>query len=99
MEVGAHDRDAGPEEGLGQGCAARSETLASGDDGRIYLQEIPKGVQATVNSINAELRKRPEPGPQRETSDAKVHDYCFQTRKRSGALTPIANLEKAVAVS
>ena len=84
MEVGAHDRDAGPEEGLGQGCAARSETLASGDDGRIYLQEIPKGVQATVNSINAELRKRPEPGPQRETSDAKVRRFDTNCQSRKG---------------
>jgi integrase len=43
-----------------QGVLRHSRAATTTD---VYMQEIPKSVQATVDSINAELRKRPEPGP------------------------------------
>jgi integrase len=40
----------------------------------VYMQEIPEGVQATVDSINQELRKRPG----RKAENRKEIKICYQ---------------------
>ena len=56
-----------------QGVLRHSRTATTTD---VYMQEIPESVQATVNSINRELRKSGSAGKSRANSkraaDAKV---------------------------
>lgn len=39
-----------------QGLLRHSRTATTG----VYMQEIPEGVQATINAIHAEIRRKPE---------------------------------------
>jgi integrase len=80
-----------------QGVLRHSRAATTAD---VYMQEIPKNVQATVNSINAELRKRPEPCPQGRRAMQKSAMTVSKVGKRSSALTPNdTNPENAAAVS
>ncbi len=54
-----HDCHAGAKEGHGQGRSGTASAFACRNDhGRV--QEIPESVQATINAIHAELKKKPE---------------------------------------
>jgi hypothetical protein len=52
----AHDRDAGPEEGDSEGRARDDAALAVATTTDVYMQELPEGVRATVDSIHRELQ-------------------------------------------
>ena len=80
-----------------QGVLRHSRAATTAD---VYMQEIPKSVPATVNSINAELRKRPAPCPQGRRAMQKSAMTVSEVGRRSNALTPNdTNPENAVAVS
>jgi integrase len=48
-----------------QGLLRHSRTATTTD---VYMQELPKGVAATVNAINRELRKKPNKSKRRKLS-------------------------------
>jgi hypothetical protein len=63
------------------------------------MQETPKSVQATVDSINAELRKRPDSGPRGRRGMQNSAMTASKIGKRSSGLTPNdTNLEDVAAV-
>jgi hypothetical protein len=67
----AHHRDSGPKEGHGQGCSGHDATLPNGYNDDVYMQELPEGVRATVNSIHLELMGTGTSGPQSAASGTR----------------------------
>jgi hypothetical protein len=65
------DYDAGPKEWYGERRAGRAPPLSRGNPNDVYMQEIPKSVQATVDSINAKLRRKPTSVRKRKASVVK----------------------------
>jgi hypothetical protein len=64
------------------------------------MQEIPKSVRATVDSINAELRKRPKSERQRKKSVVKESFAASQFGNGQSGLTPNdTKLEMPLSVS
>ncbi|HEY6448692.1 MAG TPA: tyrosine-type recombinase/integrase [Acidobacteriaceae bacterium] len=88
-----------------QGVLRHSRTATTTD---VYMQEIPESVQATVNSINRELRKSGSAGKSRANSK-RAADAKVSPRKQQHSAVPdriIQNLtpndtksERSVAVS
>src|ERR1700756_4307781 len=53
-----------------QGVLRHSRTATTTD---VYMQEIPESVQATINSINQELRQRSQQRRKAVSASAAVH--------------------------
>jgi integrase len=59
-----------------QGLLRHSRAATTTD---IYMQEIPEGVQATVDSTNQELRRKVRVKPSRKEGGEKFATKCYQT--------------------
>lgn len=68
-----------------QGVLRHSRAATTTD---VYMQEIPKSVQATVDSINAELRKRSKSARQRKTNLSREALTASQSGRGQSLLTP-----------
>jgi integrase len=80
-----------------QGVLRHSRAATTTD---VYMQPIPKSVQATVDSINAELRKRSKPAPKRGDGVWNQGLTASKLGRGPRVLTPNdTKHEKAVAVS
>ena len=68
-----------------QGVLRHSRTATTTD---VYMQEIPKSVQATVNSINAELRKKSTSVRKRKANVVNRRLIASQFGSGQSVLTP-----------
>jgi integrase len=68
-----------------QGVLRHSRAATTTD---VYMQEIPKSVQATVESINRELRKRSQPRAQRAENLVQEAMNASQIGSSQNGLTP-----------
>lgn len=68
-----------------QGVLRHSRTATTTD---VYMQEIPKSVQATVDAINAELRKRSTSVRKARANVAREGLIASQFGKDHSVLTP-----------
>src|ERR1700730_1356983 len=80
-----------------QGVLRHSRAATTTD---VYMQEIPKSVRATVDSINKELRKRSTPVRKRKASVVNEGLTASQFGRSQSVLTPNdTKLESGVSVS
>jgi len=80
-----------------QGVLRHSRVATTTD---VYMQEIPTSVQATVDSINAELRKRSKSARQRKANQPKEVLTASQFGRGQSGLTPNdTKLERSVSAS
>ena len=68
-----------------QGVLRHSRTATTTD---VYMQEIPKSVQATVDAINAELRKRSKSVRKQKASMVNERLTASQFGRSQSVLTP-----------
>jgi len=68
-----------------QGVLRHSRTATTTD---VYMQEIPKSVQATVDSINSELRKKSTSVRERKPTVVNERLTASQFRRNQSVLTP-----------
>jgi hypothetical protein len=68
-----------------QGVLRHSRAATTTD---VYMQEIPKSVQATVDSINAELRKTSKSARQRKANLTNEAMTASQFGRSQSVLTP-----------
>jgi hypothetical protein len=80
-----------------QGVLRHSRAATTTD---VYMQEIPKSVRATVDSINQELRKRSTCVPKRKATVLNEGLSASQFGRRQSVLTPNdTKLKSGVSVS
>jgi len=80
-----------------QGVLRHSRAATTTD---VYMQEIPKSVQATVDSINSELRKRSTSVRERKPTVVNERLTASQFRRSQSVLTPNdTRLERRESVS
>jgi len=80
-----------------QGVLRHSRAATTTD---VYMQEIPKSVQATVDSINSELRKRSTSVRERKPTVVNERLTASQFRRSQSVLTPNdTKLKSGVSVS
>jgi len=80
-----------------QGVLRHSRAATTTD---VYMQEIPKSVQATIDFINAELRRKPTSVRKRKASMVKEGLTASQFGRSQSVLTPNdTRLERRESVS